>query len=984
MSTRKTNVPAIPEITQSAESIDRTLRALKEATEVGYGRRGDKLDRFVTLRDLRDGGVAQVSGVGGGSILGLARGPGTGAPLPEFSPPDYGDTDYTTPPQPRNVKVRSIPPEIDAQGDSAGGMMVTWDPPDYSNHYYAEVYRMPWDGLPQVDGKPVFPIAPDGATANGLVMAYAYGVHLPDGEVNEINPGDTALAGVSEGTIFMDRDLPMIPEVSGSELDQALNPGTYYYWVRFVSRAMIPGPLSERAGGTLSINPALVLDAMTRNVTNTGIFRHLREWLDLGSPEARAGGGILSYIDTAIDESGIKSIWSVRMGHTAGGQVFASGFGLGMETTRNPEGDWSSLSTFLVNANQFAIMGPNSAGGGARITSWAGSGEQLTLTLATSSHGFKVEDPRQRAVLTLPEGDIRREVEGQEPTIIEIPTSLTRFAGTEVEVVSVAGNTVTVTSDVDDRHPQHNAPGMFPAYGAIPEEWGFALMPGHNIPFIVDATREVVGIRGSLIVDGLVRGTTGEFNELVANTAFIQKLQAEVVNANLVIGQRIIAGVPGSGALHSNYNEISNYIIELNNPTTSQYPLLFWKPQTQHRVFSLDNQGNMHVGGQMTVGGSAVIAGELRSQSDVIFSTGGYGADTGSYNWSPRYAMWIGTVEKYGNAGMGRTEQNALMYVRSDGRAGFNLDLFLGGDPLALPSGNGYITVKPRQNGGMARVFVSATFSIIGQADLEQCRIGASLYLVPETYVGPGYGPVRSGVGFDPDPTTVSQFAGWFGNMGDGGPSIPGGIRATGTQVDSRNKSADVKSRALQGSVVVAAGRYKVFLALWNKGGNGSGGPHGCFSVHPFAMQVSNDATASTMHSTQGDEAVATARPPAIPDARLDPDWIVASEDILHGQFVNIHEVGGFARIRRADSTIPYEADGWLMYSAREGDRVQVYRDGINPYLEGLTPGTEYALGIQGAVVPLVSAAGKIIQTLGKALTDTSMQVEIDEPVGRS
>src|SRR5690606_20719189 len=114
----------------------------------------------------------------------------------------------------------------------------------------------------------------------------------------------------------------------------------------------------------------------------------------------------------------------------------------------------------------------------------------------------------------------------------------------------------------------------------------------------------------------LVRGTTGEFNTLTANTAFIQKLQAEVVNANVVIAQRIIAGTTGYAPgpiTTSQYNTISNYILELNNPsgTASQFPLRFWKPGSgaSSTVFSLSNQGNMFVGGHMSVGGSGVISG---------------------------------------------------------------------------------------------------------------------------------------------------------------------------------------------------------------------------------------------------------------------------------------------------------------------------------------------------------------------------------------
>ena len=992
MSSRKTNVPSIPEVTQTAESIDRTLRALKEATEVGYGRRGDKLDRFVTVRDLRDGNVVTVDNASG-KVLGPVGAPGTGAPLPDDTTlPDFGDDDYTTPPMPRNVKVKGLPPDIaivqkPGQGETAeslGIMMVTWDQPDYHNHFYSEIYRIPMTGA-------------QAPTLNledcGMLPAYPHGFVFQDGSINQITEQIGAVfAGTAEGTIFVDKDLPTIAS-GGDALDQALNPGTYYYWVRFVSRALVPGPQSEPPGfDKLSINPTLVLDLMTQNITQTAIFRHLREWLALGDPAVNQGS-ILDYIDTAISESSISSLWSVRMRHdTSTGLTFTSGFGMGMETTQDGNGKWSSLSTFLVNANQFAIMGPNTFGGGARILSWSGGGKTLTLGLATGAHGFVVtpgDEPNQRAVLMIPDAAA---INSDNPSIANMPTWLSAYAGMEVEVVSVSGSQVTVTSDIDLRSPQNEGYPGFNQSTSVSAEWGLALMPGQNIPFIVDATRQVVGIRGSLIVDGLVRGIEGEFNELTANTAFINRLQAEVVNANVVIGQRIIAGTPGTGAISNEaVANISNYIVELNNPSKytdpeTGYPIQIYKPSghpsgPNHRVFSVNALGDLYMGGNLTVGGAGVIQGQTEGAGPdtVIFSTGGKGA-----SGNPTYPLWIGTKGNYGTNGGGRTENNGIISVRSDGKVYFNADLFLNGDPLALPSGNGYITVKPKAQGGAARVFCSAGFSIIGPAAGAGCWTGAALFLAPDGphSLGGAYPIGRGGIGFQsPDDDSeggVNRFVSFLTDIQDWPSQVPGSWKlVAATQIDFNKDVADVKSSSLQGSVTVPAGNYRVHLVLWPKGGNNRV-QHGCFAVSPFAVQVSNNAAPSQYRPT-GLPGPARELPMPLPD-----DFVVAGEDILKGAFVNIYEDGGFAYIRQADASIPYRADGYIIQSAAEGDRVQVYRDGINPYLEGLTPGAEYALGTEGAVISLASAAGSIIQPLGKALTDTSMQVEIDEPVGRS
>lgn len=61
MSTSGTRVPNIPAIGDASnpDQVKRSLDALREAMEVGYGRRGEKLDRFVTLRELEGAGIVR-------------------------------------------------------------------------------------------------------------------------------------------------------------------------------------------------------------------------------------------------------------------------------------------------------------------------------------------------------------------------------------------------------------------------------------------------------------------------------------------------------------------------------------------------------------------------------------------------------------------------------------------------------------------------------------------------------------------------------------------------------------------------------------------------------------------------------------------------------------------------------------------------------------------------------------------------------------
>ena len=113
---RETKLPAIP------NSNDPSVKALKEALEVRLGRRGDALDRGLTLRDLYENGVIDVVGL---PVLPVVGG-GTGG-LPIRPRPIIGDT--SQPPAPLNVV---------ASGGFTG-IIVSWSKPqrkDLTAHIY--------------------------------------------------------------------------------------------------------------------------------------------------------------------------------------------------------------------------------------------------------------------------------------------------------------------------------------------------------------------------------------------------------------------------------------------------------------------------------------------------------------------------------------------------------------------------------------------------------------------------------------------------------------------------------------------------------------------------------------------------------------------------------------------------------------------------------------------------------------------------------
>lgn len=107
------------------------------------------------------------------------------------------------------------------------------------------------------------------------------------------------------------------------------------------------------------------------------------------------------------------------------------------------------------------------------------------------------------------------------------------------------------------------------------------------------------------------------------------------------------------------------------------------------------------------------------------------------------------------------------------------------------------------------------------------------------------------------------------------------------------------------------------------------------------------------------------------------------SEAVAAGDFVNIHDDSG-AKVRKADGTaIGKQAHGFVLDGASSGGTVNVYFEGVNNQVTGLTPGaTQYlstTAGDPSDTPP--SGSGNISQALGVALSATAINVEIERPI---
>lgn len=130
---RETKVPSIPEV--RADNAVEVLRAIKSTLEVREGRNGNPLDQGATLRDLIALGIAKEGKDGAVTTYN-----GTVLPvIPVFPPVTEYDpsTDYTTPPQPTNLR---------ADGGFTN-VFLQWDGAPYQNHAYTEIWRGTTDNL---------------------------------------------------------------------------------------------------------------------------------------------------------------------------------------------------------------------------------------------------------------------------------------------------------------------------------------------------------------------------------------------------------------------------------------------------------------------------------------------------------------------------------------------------------------------------------------------------------------------------------------------------------------------------------------------------------------------------------------------------------------------------------------------------------------------------------------------------------------------
>lgn len=116
-----------------------------------------------------------------------------------------------------------------------------------------------------------------------------------------------------------------------------------------------------------------------------------------------------------------------------------------------------------------------------------------------------------------------------------------------------------------------------------------------------------------------------------------------------------------------------------------------------------------------------------------------------------------------------------------------------------------------------------------------------------------------------------------------------------------------------------------------------------------------------------------------------DTGTIVASENLAAGDFVNVWDDAGTAKVRKADASNNRRAHGFVLNAVTSGQNATVYFEGSNTALSGLSPGNDYWLSnsTAGGVTDDVSAytGGDLVQPVGIARSATVIATEIEQPI---
>lgn len=113
---------------------------------------------------------------------------------------------------------------------------------------------------------------------------------------------------------------------------------------------------------------------------------------------------------------------------------------------------------------------------------------------------------------------------------------------------------------------------------------------------------------------------------------------------------------------------------------------------------------------------------------------------------------------------------------------------------------------------------------------------------------------------------------------------------------------------------------------------------------------------------------------------------IVASENLVAGDWVNIFDDAGTPKVRKADNSNTRRAHGFVRAAFSVAATATVYGPGeVNDQLSTMTVGAEYFLGTAGSETTTApTASGSIVQGIGVAESATAIRFAPTIPLKRA
>jgi len=166
-----------------------------------------------------------------------------------------------------------------------------------------------WQGQEYVDRRTVFkslafdastPPAPTGLAATGALAS----IQLEWAATNNANIGK-----VEVWRALADDRSTAVPvgETAGlghSYADNIGAAGVFFYWIRYISKANIPGPFNGQAGtrGATSTNADYLLDVLTNQIAESQLLQTLRDRINLVDATSEVAGSVAARIKAETDQ----------------------------------------------------------------------------------------------------------------------------------------------------------------------------------------------------------------------------------------------------------------------------------------------------------------------------------------------------------------------------------------------------------------------------------------------------------------------------------------------------------------------------------------------------------------------------------------------------------------------------------------------------------------------------------------------------------